>query len=94
MKSMTMAAAIASALALAGGPALAATDCFKDMMARSTEVMQQAEKQGADQKMMAEAKKRRAEAQKLHDAGKETDALVMLGTSIDLIEKRGRQPGY
>jgi hypothetical protein len=73
MKTLVTAAALAAALAISAGPALAA-QCPK-LVAANKEAIAAAEKAGKDPKRIAEAKKLNDEAEKLHGAGKHQESM-------------------
>ena len=67
------AVALAAALTLAAGPALA-FQCPKDIAANK-QLIAEAEKKGATKAKIDQAKKLNDEAQKLHDAGKHQESI-------------------
>lgn len=86
MKSILTAVAIAAALAFTSGPALA--DCFQDLMANTSKMIETAEQKG-DTRAASGAKKLSAEAQKLYDAGKQDEAIVRIVKSMEMVSHFG-----
>ena len=76
MKKTLMAAAVAAALTLVGGAAYAA-DCFTELMAKTENMIADAEKKG-DMTNAAEARRLSAEAKSLYDQGQRDAALVRI----------------
>lgn len=73
MKTMVSAVALAAALVLAAGPALAFT-CPK-LIAANKQLIAEAEQKGVAKAKIDQAKKLNDEAQKLHEAGKHQESV-------------------
>jgi hypothetical protein len=88
VRKMLTAAAVAAALVLTAGPALA--NCFDQMMADTKQTVAKAEQKG-DTKAVDEGKAALAEAKRLYDAGKQSDAYIRIVRYMEKVNERGGQ---